>query len=173
MKKFLFAALAVLCLSVMSAASDDDTILLRANCKGDNEVPPMASTGSASFHATIHPDGSINFTLTYANLSSNLIASHFHFAPTKVGGNVMIFICGGGGQPACPASPSGTITGTITAANVTGPVSQGVNPGDLPTALEAVLEGNSYVNLHTTKFPVGEIRGQVIVRHGDEDGDRR
>jgi hypothetical protein len=73
----------------------------------------------------------------------------------------MIFLCGGGNQPACPAATSGNITGTITAANVTGPTGQGIAPGDLDSALEAVRQGLSYANMHTTTFPGGEIRGNV------------
>ena len=79
----------------------------------------------------------------------------------------MIFLCGGGGQPACPAATHGMITGTITAANVTGPTAQGIAPGDLTSALEAVREGISYANMHTVLFPGGEIRGQV--RQEDEN----
>jgi len=81
----------------------------------------------------------------------------------------MIFLCGGGNQPVCPAATSGTITGTITEANVTGPAGQGINPGDLTSALEAVRDGNAYANMHTMKFPAGEIRGQVERKRKDED----
>jgi hypothetical protein len=49
----------------------------------------------------------------------------------------------------------------ITAANVTGPTGQGIAPGDLDSALEAVRQGLSYANMHTTNFPGGEIRGNV------------
>jgi hypothetical protein len=56
----------------------------------------------------------------------------------------MIFLCGGGGQPDCPAVTSGTITGTITAANVTGPTTQGIDIGDLDSALKAVRTGLAY-----------------------------
>ena len=71
------------------------------------------------------------------------------------------WICGGGGQPACPAATSGTITGTIASANVTGPATQGVNPGDLAGLITAIKHRVAYVNMHTTKFPGGEIRGQI------------
>jgi hypothetical protein len=109
---------------------------------------------------TIQP-GSITFSLSFSGLSSPLSVAHLHFAPSKVAGGVMIFLCGGGMQPACPAATSGTITGTITAANVTGPGSQGIAPGNLDAALEAVRSGLSYANMHTTNFPGGEIRGDV------------
>jgi len=46
-------------------------------------------------------------------------------------------------------------------------VTQDINPGDLAPGLEAVRDGAAYANMHinTTKFPGGEIRGQV--RRGD------
>lgn len=81
------------------------------------------------FDMTIR-DGMITFSLSFSDLSSTLTLAHLHFAPTKFAGGVMIFLCGGGGQPACPATTSGNITGTITAANVTGPTGQGIAAGD-------------------------------------------
>jgi CHRD domain len=130
-----------------------------ATLLGDNEVPPNNTAGTASFQMQV--GNTITFTIKFSGLSSNLVVAHLHFAPTKVAGGVMIFLCGGGNQPACPAATSGTITGTITAANVTGPTAQGIAVGDLTSALEAVGEGNAYANMHTTIFPAGEIRGQV------------
>ena len=99
--------------------------------------------------------------MTYANMSGNPTFSHLHFGQFNVAGGVMIFLCGGGGQPDCPASTSATFSGTITPANVTGPAAQGISAGDLASALEAVLEGESYANIHSAKFPAGELRGQV------------
>jgi len=81
----------------------------------------------------------------------------------------MIFLCGGGGQPACPAATLGSITGTITAANVTGPASQGITAGNLDSALEAVRAHLSYANVHTTNFPGGEIRGPIQRGAGHEE----
>src|SRR4029453_10511922 len=127
---------------------------------GANEVPPINTDGTADLQMTIQP-GAITFSLTFSDLSSNLAVAHLHFPPSKVGGGVMIFLCGGGGQPACPAATSGTITGTITAANVTGPTTQGIAVGDLDSALEAVRNDLSYANMHTANFGGGEIRGQA------------
>ena len=135
-----------------------------ANLVGANEVPSINTAGSGEFRMQI-VGSDINFSLSFSDLSSALTVAHLHFASTKVSGGVMICLCGGGGQPDCPAATSGTITGTITAANVTGPTTQGIDVGDLDSALEAVREGLAYANMHTANFPGGEIRGQV--RRGD------
>jgi len=147
--------------SVLAApAAYSQTERFSASLSGGNEVPPINSAGTADFQMSIQP-GAISFSLDFADLSSPLVVAHLHFAPSKVAGGVMIFLCGGGGQPACPAATSGSITGTITAANVTGPATQGIAATDLDSALEAVRNDRSYANMHTTNFPGGEIRGQV------------
>ena len=140
-------------------AAQSATELFSANLSGENEVPPINTAGSATFRMEI--GSTITFSLSFSGLSSPLAVAHLHFAPSKVAGGVMIFLCGGGSQPACPAATSGTITGTITAANVTGPTAQGVSAGDLDSALEAVRAGLAYANMHTANFSGGEIRGQV------------
>src|SRR5256885_2082405 len=156
-----FWAITALAVSMLAApAAYSQTENFSASLTGANEVPPINSTGAADFGMTIQP-GSITFSLTFSGLSSPLVVAHLHFAPSKVADGVMIFLCGGGGQPACPAATSGTITGTITAANVTGPTTQGIAPGDLDSALEAVRDSLSYANMHTANFGGGEIRGHV------------
>jgi CHRD domain len=151
-------------LFALSGAWAASTEVFSANLAGDNEVPPTASNATGTFHMEIDNSTStptINFTMTYANMSGNPTFSHLHFGQFNVAGGVMIFLCGGGGQPSCPALTSSTFSGTITPANVTGPAAQGITAGDLATALEAVVEGESYANIHSAKFSPGELRGQV------------
>ena len=137
-----------------------------ASLVGENEVPPINTAGSGAFRMQI-VGSNITFSLSFSDLSSALSVAHLHFAPSSVAGGVMIFLCGGGGQPDCPAATSGTITGTITAANVTGPTTQGIDIGDLDSALEAVRAGLAYANMHTANFAGGEIRGQVHRGNGN------
>jgi hypothetical protein len=156
-----FWAIAALAASVLSTpAAHSQTERFSANLIGANEVPSINTAGTGAFGMKMQ-QGVITFDLTFSDLSSNLTVAHLHFADSKVAGGVMIFLCGGGGQPDCPAATSGTITGTITAANVTGPTTQGIAVGDLDSALEAVRAGLSYANLHTVNFAGGEIRGQL------------
>jgi len=159
---FLLRTALVLAIANLLAAPvvNSQTENFSASLSGANEVPPINTAGTADFNMTIQP-GAITFSLAFSNLSTPLVVAHLHFAPSKVAGGVMIFLCGGGGQPACPAATSGSITGTITAANVTGPASQGITAGNLDSALEAVRADLSYANMHTTNFPGGEIRGPV------------
>ena len=77
----------------------------------------------------------------------------------------MIWLCGTtanpgpAGTPTCPQS--GTVSGTIRAANVVGPEAQGISPGQFAEALRAIRLGFTYANVHSTQFPNGEIRGQI------------
>ncbi len=160
-------SLAYLSMFGVRAMADDETVL-GASLRGANEVLPINTQATGRFRATIHEDGTIDFTLTYSGLSATPTVSHIHFGQPFVIGGPMIFLCGGGGQPACPSTLAGTITGTITAANVVGPAAQGVSAGDLASALRIIIrQGEGYVNLHSTKFPAGEIRGQVSVQESD------
>ena len=101
--------------------------------------------------------------------------SHIHFGKRHVAGGIMVFFCSNlpnppaGTQP-CPAG-GGTVTGTIMAANVIGPTAQNVTPGDFGAIVDALDSNTAYGNIHTVKFPAGEIRGQIRRGHRDHDHD--
>jgi hypothetical protein len=133
--------------------------VIRALLLGVNETPSVSTPAVGKFRAVIDEDsGVINFTLTYEGLSGAATASHLHFGQKHVSGGVMMWICGGGGQPACPPGTAAEINGSITAANVTGPTAQGIAAGEFAEALAAIRAGAAYVNVHSAQFPPGEIR---------------
>jgi len=167
------SAVALAGFGMTAYAGDTD---LRARLRGLNEVPPTNSRATADLRAEINADETaITFTLTFSGLSGAPGAAHIHFGPTKVNGGVMVFFCGGGGKPTCPATTSGTVTGTITAADIVGPAAQGIPPapaGLFADVVRAIRTGNGYANIHTAAFVTGEIRGQVfVVGFGDHDED--
>lgn len=114
-------------------------------------------------------DTTITFTLDYADLTGPPLAAHIHVGQQGVNGGVSVFFCGAGSsKPLCPAGNSGTVTGTIAASDVVGPVGQGFVAGDIVPVIAALRAGFTYANMHTVKFPAGEIRGQVLRgQHGD------
>jgi hypothetical protein len=132
----------------------------RASINGFNETPTLFSSGSGTFTATLSADEtSLTYTLTYSGLTG-ASAAHIHLGARAIAGGVSAFLCGGGGKPACPAS-SGTVTGTIIAANIIGPASQGLAVGNFAGLIASMRAGATYVNIHTPAYPVGEIRGQI------------
>jgi hypothetical protein len=183
MKKLLLLTLLVPAFSVATAAPDDDANTFTASLRGLSEVPPVATAATGSFTATLSTDGStLTYEETYTNLSTQILFSHIHFGLPREAAGIMVFLCGpaagamGGppagtpNPPACPDTTSGTVTGSVTAANVIGPNAQGITPGaDFAKVVQALREGAAYVNVHTTRSPSGEIRGQV--RHADSTGD--
>jgi len=133
---------------------------IKATLSGGNEVPAVSSTGTGEIRITVAADEqSFSYDLTYSGLEGTALFAHIHLGQEGVNGGVIVFLCGGGGKPVCPAS--GTVTGTVVAADVIGPVGQGIAAGELAEALAAMRAGLTYANVHTTKHPGGEIRGQL------------
>jgi CHRD domain-containing protein len=155
-------ALAIILVGLPAVAlGRDDGQNFRATLIGINETPSINTDGTANLKLTLNAT-SIDFTLTYQNLSLAPKVAHIHFGQARTAGGVMVFFCGGGGQPACPSTTSGTITGTIVAANVQAIPTQGIVAGDLGPVLRAIRSGAAYANMHTPpNFPAGEIRGQI------------
>jgi CHRD domain len=163
-KRRLFSALIFVIPAVLAAATiavaDGGKTSFKANLNGYEETPSVSSTGIGSFDARVAGD-EISFTLTYEALEgTTTTAAHIHLGQPGVAGGVIAFMCGGGGKPACPAT-SGTVTGTITAADVIGPTGQGIAPGEFDEVIRAFRAGYVYPNVHTNKHPGGEIRGQA------------
>jgi hypothetical protein len=140
----------------------------KAKLNGFQETPSISTTGHGSFRARIRSDG-IHYTLRYEDLENDANVAHIHFAERHVAGGVIAFLCGGGNKPACPAR-EGRVTGVIVASDVIGPAGQGIEPGSLSEAIRALRRGAVYANVHTSRWPGGEIRGQV--GHHGNDGHR-
>jgi hypothetical protein len=142
----------------------------RATLEGYQEVVSLSTPASGSLDLTISPDGeSVEYTLSYDGLATNVLFSHIHLGRPAINGGIMVFLCTNGAPPAGPLPPicpqvGGTVTGTLTAANVIGPAGQGVSAGEFDEFIEALRAEAAYGNVHTTAFPGGEIRGQVIFR---------
>ena len=145
----------------------------RANLVGINEVPALSNTASGSFSLVIdRSETSFTYELTFSGISgTGATQSHIHLAQKGVNGGIMVFFCSnlGNGPPGTQACPTnGTVTGTVTAADVIGPAGQGIAAGEFAEVLRAIRNGVVYANVHSAMFPGGEIRGQLIHDEGDD-----
>jgi hypothetical protein len=154
------ALAAVLASAVPAGALAQATF--EARLSGFQEVPSLSTAGTGRFTATVQGSGAdarIEYELEYRSLTGAPNVAHIHFAQRGVAGAVSAFLCGGGDKPACPAE--GTVTGTIDAADVTGPEARGIAAGEIAELVRAMRSGATYANVHTPTFPEGEIRGQI------------
>ena len=111
-----------------------------ASLSASNEVPPNSSPATGSFSATLGA-GEITYQLTWSNLTTPAVAAHIHVAPPGVNGPIVIPL-------SVSAATSGSTNATIT-------VDQA-----LINQISA-SPGGYYVNVHSTLYPGGEIRGQL------------
>jgi hypothetical protein len=142
----------------------------KAGLTGYQETPmSLSTTGDGSFRIKVRSDG-LHYVLRYEDLEADATVAHIHFGQRATTGGVAAFLCGGGGKPACPAR-EGRVEGVIAAADVVGPAVQGIAAGELSEVIRALRKGYVYANVHTTKYPGGEIRGQI--GHKRDNGKHR
>lgn len=128
---------------------------------------PVSSVAQGSFEATIDDDaGQIHYTLSYSGLEGTVTQAHIHFGQRSVNGGISAWLCETGTNPSpsasTPACPQeGSISGTVTSLEVVGPSGQGIAAGEFGELVAALRAGRAYANVHSSKFPGGEARGQI------------
>src|SRR5205807_7472784 len=151
-------------LLVTATAAKADQI--RALLTGYEETPAAVSTtGRGVFVATIDPDGdAIHYRETFSGLQAPVTVSHIHVGQLSITGSVVIFLCQTATNPdptnLAPQCPQqGTVTGTITAANVIAgsQAPQQLAAGDLPGSITPIAAGATYAKVTTTFSPAGRI----------------
>lgn len=158
------AALALWSTSGSALAHDDD---LNSRLRGYNEVPAVSSAATGHFRASIDKaSNSIRYEVSYSGLEGTVTQSHIHIGQRGVNGGITIWLCQTAtnvspvaSTPVCPQS--GSVSGVVTAADVVGPAGQGIAATEFAEVLAAIRAGVAYANVHSSKFPGGEIRGQL------------
>lgn len=123
--------------------------------KGENEVQDPAVETRAVGQAIVKiskDETYLEYKLIVANID-DVLASHFHMAPAGSNGGVVAFLFSG---PV--TNPDGVLAeGVITEEDLTGSLAG----ADFKDLIDAIRAGNIYVNVHSTEYPAGEIRGQL------------
>jgi hypothetical protein len=112
---------------------------LLANLTGMQPVPPSGSGASGLVKFSLGAQGEIWIYGRYAGLSAPATGWHLHgpAGPGAIGPNLLTF------------SSGGTSGGTWS------------TPGTNPALKAQLLSGLTYIDVHSTTFPSGELRGQV------------
>jgi CHRD domain len=139
------AMLAVAALLASAPTAFASTLAFKAELSGGGEAPPNNSTGKGQVSATLNTDTkTLTWTVTYSAVTGAPIGAHFHGPVSYVGmtseENAPIQV----GTPGSLASPF-----------------KGSSVID-DTQMQDLKNGRWYFNLHTPKFPAGEIRGPVV-----------
>lgn len=147
---------------------------LKADLRGFSEVSAVSSAARGSFQAVLSQDEtSIEYRLRFNGLEASVTQSHIHFGDHHTNGGISVWLCGTATNPGPSGTPlcadpaidptNGDVTGTLSAAQVVGPAGQGIAAGEFEELVRAIRAGVTYVNVHSTKFPGGEIRGEIRV----------
>ncbi|MGH8252187.1 MAG: CHRD domain-containing protein [Steroidobacteraceae bacterium] len=144
-----------------------ETVQIRL--RGFTEVPAISSPAVGRFWATIDDKArTIAYELSYSGLTGEVQQAHIHLGQRSVNGAVSVFLCQTEASPdptglAPRCRRSGTVTGMLQAANMIegGIVGQGIAPGEFDELIAAIRAGVTYVNVHSSTFPAGEVRGQL------------
>ena len=146
-RPFVAGSLLAFSLAACNDASKGQT-LFHATLNAASEVPARGSAASGVAGFTL--DGDRVLYSIEAKQIGNVTMSHIHSGAAGVNGPVRVFLFRG---PTTGTVNGRLVEGSFTAADVTG------------ISLEALLAemqaGTAYVNVHTTQFPGGEMRGQT------------
>ncbi len=138
-----------------------------ATLNGANEATPNASTGTGSF--TFSLTGTVlTINGTFTGLLSNTIASHIHCCTASPGtgaAGVATTVPSFAGFPLGVTSGSFTLLLDLAQASSYNPAfvtAQGSVDAARAALIAGMNSGRTYLNIHTTQFGGGEIRGFIV-----------
>lgn len=164
--KFNHIPVLILALLLAGAAQAGNKTHFKTRLAGEFEVPPVETEtrGMAKFR--------FNKDLTYMYFTLvvregvgvlGIAGAHLHCAPADANGPVVATLAG---EVTSGFDGTLVIRAAMTDANIADDPTCG---GNLANLAEAMLDGNVYVNVHSTDFPAGEVRGQVKGNMGKGD----
>jgi hypothetical protein len=161
--KLLFASILGLAisLSVLLTASLMDQVHAAkypydAALSGKNEVPPTQSSATGKAEFTAPANNTIKYRVNVTGIS-NATGAHIHMGKQGENGDVIADLLNTPTSKDKDTAYGMIFRGNLSDSSLKGPM-QGKTIGDLATAMDS---GETYVNVHTTDNPNGEIRGQL------------
>jgi len=154
----LLAALVTVVLSAVPASAQ--TFTLTATLNGGNETPAPGLNTGAFGDATVTVNmgaRTVTYTVNVFNLPSGVTAAHIHVGAAGTAGPTIVNF-----EVPATASNEFRISGTAADTAFSLRPDQGIRSAD--DAFQAILGGNTYINVHSAVNTGGEIRGQLTLK---------
>jgi hypothetical protein len=158
MKRLLCGA-AVTALLASATPSSAQVVNMTATLSGGEETPAPGILTGAVGTATVSVDAvneELAVTLSLFNFATGTTAGHIHAGPKGVAGPVILNF-------PIPAGRTGDLPLTFRLGAAAFVARPEIGIATMQDAIQAIVGGNAYVNIHTSQFPAGEIRGQLTV----------
>jgi hypothetical protein len=160
MRHFTFVRSLMLVLALGAVGCSDDESEQPASFTGAlnaaGGVPPTNSTATGTVTLDFDGESTVQYRIDVTALNGPTTA-HIHSGATGATGpvRVTLFDAAGTGTPTTP------VNGELVEDSFTESDVQGIN---FEALIEELRNGSAYVDVHTSAFPDGEIRGQVRLR---------
>ena len=143
------------------------TIRFDIHLTGDQQVPAVNTDAFGFAKVRLSEDNStLSFEVVVCNIA-NVIASHIHVGAAGTNGPVVLPFFGSSTPFNSTRGCDTLAEGTRTSANLVARPDAGINTWT--DFINALVAGNTYVNVHTTAHTGGEIRGQLVHEQDDQN----
>jgi hypothetical protein len=158
MKTLLTGLAATALILTLAGPSAAQEVRMGAALTGGEETPPVltGALGTADVVVDVTRK-SVTVVLNLFNLPNATTAGHIHVGPRGIAGPVVLDFT-------FPRDLTGdqALTFVVTSRDFIPRPTVGI--ATIDDAIQAIVGGNAYINVHSTAFPAGEVRGQILPR---------
>jgi hypothetical protein len=169
---------AITAIAVVGTSSSSSSSLsgdqFSARLTGDNEVPPVNTDATGRIRLIVNSgQDAVDYQISLSNLNGIVTGAHIHSGGSGTNGPIVANLnvhgafasaSAGGGGGGGSATTSTSTGGTVTSADLKGPLAGKQISG----LIKLIEDGKAYVNVHTDQNPDGEIRGQLAPSTNEE-----
>jgi hypothetical protein len=150
MRRFFLVALVACTAIAVPALAGSSSFEFKADLEPESAVPPNTSDGEGEAGFSVSRSGrSIRYRIEAEDLTGRVRAAHIHLGREGQAGPVVITIC----ARTCSLPRSGRLGRAR--------FSRAPGARSFAAVVRALRAGRTYVNVHTKRYPGGELRGQI------------
>ena len=160
MKRALHIGAALVAALVVGAAAASAQVVVATATLGSGDETPILLSGAAGTAEVAVDTVAKEFAITLRifNIPTTTTAGHIHVGAKGIAGPVVIDFPGIGGR-------LGDFITTFRVGEAAFRPNPAIGINSIEDVIQALANGNAYVNIHTTTYPAGEIRGQLVPRN--------